>query len=56
MPETVADPLSSCCPSLFFGPGIQESQLLDPDPCLARDRPRAHARPVAWHLQTLSDF
>ena len=32
MPEIVADPPSPSCYRLFSGPGVEESQLLGPDP------------------------
>jgi hypothetical protein len=38
MPEIDADPPSPFCSPLFFGPGVQESQLLGPDPFLPRAR------------------
>jgi len=38
MPEIIADPLLPSCCHLFSGPGIQESQLLGPDPFLPRAR------------------
>jgi hypothetical protein len=38
MPEIVGDPSSPCCSSLLSEPGIQQSQLLAPDPLLPRAR------------------
>jgi hypothetical protein len=38
MPEIDADPPSPFCSPLFFGPGVQESQLLGPNPFLPRAR------------------
>ena len=37
MSEIIADPPNPSCYRLFSGPGIEESQSVDPDPfCLAR--------------------
>src|SRR6266436_10299377 len=38
MPEIAADPPSPCCSPLLYRPGIQQSQLLAPDPLLPRAR------------------
>ena len=38
LPQIVADPSSSLCSPLFFGPQIQDSQELDPDLLLPRAR------------------
>ena len=38
MLEIVADPRSPSCYHLFFEPGIEESQGLDPDPFVLRAR------------------
>jgi len=38
MSEIVADPPDASCYLLFFGPGIEESQLVDPDPFGTRAR------------------
>ena len=38
MPEIVADPPSPSCYRLFSGPGVEESQLLGPDPFSPRAR------------------
>jgi hypothetical protein len=38
MPNTIADPPDPSCYLLFSGPGIEQSQSLDPDPFLSRAR------------------
>jgi hypothetical protein len=38
MPDIIADPADPPCFSLFSGPGIEESQLLGPDPFSPRAR------------------
>jgi hypothetical protein len=38
MSEIFADPPDPSCYLLFSGPGIEESQLVDPDPSLYRVR------------------
>ena len=60
MSEIVADPPDASCYLLFSGPGIEESQLVDPDPSLYRVREargrfaeaRRPARPATRHSQS----
>jgi hypothetical protein len=60
MSEIFADPPDPSCYLLFSGPGIEESQLVDPDPSLYRVRdargrfaePRRPAQPATRHSQS----
>jgi hypothetical protein len=44
MSEIIADPSDASCYLLFSGPGIEESQSVDPDPFLPRDARGRFAR------------